>query len=66
MPVKDKDRVYSDKSSIIVIEINTIKKKTYFLFYRDNKKIVVVVRSYPSKAQLVKKQICLKEENLNC
>lgn len=57
-PVKDKDRVYSDKASITVKEINATKEKAYFLvclFHRNNKKIVLVVKSYLSKAPTCEK-----------
>lgn len=56
--MKDKDRVYLDKVFIIVKEINVIKEKVYFLvclFYRNNKKIVLVVKFY-----LLKVLICEK------
>lgn len=62
--MKDIDRAYPDRVSLIVAKISAIKEKAHVL-YSDNKKIVLRVRSYLSKAPTCEKTNLLQRRDLN-
>lgn len=62
--MKDKDRIYSDRVSLIVAKISAVKEKAHVL-YSVNKKTVLRVRSYLSKAPTCEKTNLFQRRNLN-